>query len=348
MSDTPTPEILAAWPQFDGATVRPFGTGLINHTFLVERGASRWVLQKLHRVFGAVVNEDIDAVTRHLEQRQVVTPRVLPARDGRLWADDGEDGRPWRVLSFVDGSSVDVVDSAERAREAGRLVGRFHGALADFSYEYRHVRAGVHDTERHLAVLHKAVADHRSHRLYERVAPVAEALLRSAKALPDFSKHPKRHAHGDLKISNLLFDAKGRGLCLVDLDTVARMPWPHEMGDALRSWCNPAGEDGGDRIGIDLSIFTAAVEGYAASAKALTPAEDHERLVQGVATICLELSARFLADALNESYFGWDRNRFPARGEHNLHRGLGQWALAQSVEKNREALESAVRRAWRA
>ena len=50
--------------------------------------------------------------------------------------------------------------------------------------------------------------------------------------------------HGDPKISNLMFARDSdRGLCLIDLDTLGPMPIALELGDALRSWCNPAAED---------------------------------------------------------------------------------------------------------
>ena len=51
----------------------------------------------------------------------------------------------------------------------------------------------------------------------------------------------------------------------------------------------------------------------------------------GVEWVSLELGARFAADALFESYFGWDANRFPGRGEHNLVRARGQWSLHEAL-----------------
>jgi hypothetical protein len=117
------------------------------------------------------------------------------------------------------------------------------------------------------------------------------------------------------------------------------------MGDALRSWCNPAGEDSTD-TGFDVALFEAAVEGYASRAgeMAMTAAE-WGRLVDGVVAICRELAARFFGDALRERYFGWDATRFASRGEHNLVRAMGQWALHRSVEAQRGALRERVRAA---
>lgn len=323
---------------------RPFGSGLINRTFLVEGHSAPAVVQRLHPVFAGTVNQDIDAVTSHLLEKGLATPRPLRTDDGALWV-DGEDGRPWRALSFVDGTSFDRVDSPALAREAARLVARFHLALADLVYDYRHVRAGVHDTPRHLATLRAALEAHRGHRLFAQVEPLALRLLEAADRLPDLSRLPQRHVHGDLKISNLLFRGS-EAACLVDLDTLGRMIWPFEMGDALRSWCNPLGEDvAGARF--DPELFAAALAGYGAVARpaGLLAREEALGLVDGVATICLELSARFLADALNESYFGWDAKRFASRGEHNLLRARGQFSLFESVQAQRAGLEATARAA---
>lgn len=343
------PLVLARWSRFSMATPRPFGSGLINKTFLVEAGGARAVFQRLHPVFAGSVNEDIDAITRHLENKGLVTPRVLPTDDGALFVDDVESGRPWRALSYVDGDSVDRIDTpplagADRAFAAASLVARFHAALADLRWEYRHVRAGVHDTDKHLFTLDSALEQHGAHRLYEPASALGAQILEAGALLPSLAALPARHCHGDLKISNVLF---GRGtaeaLCLVDLDTLGRMTWPFEMGDALRSWCNPRGEDIED-ADVDVSVFAAAVEGYAAGGGKPT-AEESAHLVDGLFTICVELSARFCADALNESYFGWDEKRFAGRGEHNLLRARGQWALAQAVARRRVELEERVTRA---
>ena len=344
MSSIP-PDVLTCWPAFSPGTVRPFGTGLINKTFLVETGPSdahKAIFQRLHPVFAGSVNADIDAVTRHLAAKGLVTARVIPSADGALFVDDPHDARPWRALTFVNGTSVDRIDSPARASAGGALVAQFHRAVSDLAYAYRHVRVGVHDTDKHLANLARALDEHPAHRLFDTVEPIALDILRAGKALPDFTQLPMRHSHGDLKISNVLFDEQGRGVCLIDLDTLGLMPWPHEMGDALRSWTNQLGEDV-DNASVDVDIFRAAIEGYASQAKGFVTAPERDALVDGLFTICLELSSRFLADALQENYFGWNESKFATRGEHNLLRARGQWSLAQSVRSKRAELEAIVR-----
>jgi hypothetical protein len=193
--------------------------------------------------------------------------------------------------------------------------------------------------------LREALTAHPHHRHRDAVAAIADALFARAEVMRFVAGLPDRHSHGDLKISNLLFDAAHRGVCLVDLDSVSRMPLPLELGDAMRSWCNPAGEDSPETR-VNREVFRALVEGYASVARAGVSDEERDALVTGFAQISLELTARFLADALNERYFGWNAARYATRGDHNLVRARGQWALHNAVMNERGALEADARAAF--
>ncbi len=327
--ETERPEVWAAWP---GLTVdpAPYGTGLINETHLGRLAGAKVVVQRLHPAFAGTVHDDIEAVTSHLARKGLVTPRIVRTADGSLFAPDRE-GRPWRVLTHVEGQASDVARDTAHIGSAGALVGRFHAALRDLEHTYVHVRRGVHDLPLRFRGLERAIAASPSHRLHDAVASLAEDLFALEGAVLGLDTSPPRHAHGDLKLSNLLFDASGAGVCLVDLDTLASMPWPFEMGDALRSWCNPAGEDD-PRPRVDEARFEAAVRGWAEGAAGhdLTR-EEVELLPAGLVTIATELSVRFATDALEERYFGWSPGRFAGRGEHNLARARGQLLLAKSA-----------------
>jgi len=338
----PPPEVLARWGRFADAELRPIEAGLINQTLaLTAPSGERAVLQRLHPVFAPAVNLDIAAVTAHLAARGLSTPLLLPTDDDALWVESG-DG-VWRMLSWIDGRAPAFVADPAMAGEAGRLVGRFHAALADLDHTYRSGRGQVHDTAAHLRRLEAALGAHADHRLYREVGTVAQRLLAQSEGLPDLRDLPLRHAHGDLKISNLMFDGQGHGLCLIDLDTLTRMHWPLEMGDALRSWCNPRKEDQLS-ANLDLDLLAAAMAGYRATAGDLVNVEEWQVLISGLARICLELSARFLTDALNESYFGWDPGCYRGRGEHNLARGRAMWASYRNVQDKRGEAERRLRR----
>jgi Ser/Thr protein kinase RdoA (MazF antagonist) len=327
--------VLAHYPGLDEAEVRPFGAGLINETFLVTRGERRLILQKLAPIFPAVINRNVEAVTRRLAEAGMPTPRLVPTRAGEPGLDLGEDG-VWRLQTYVDGVAFDVVASPGQARAAGELVARFHGALDGLPHAFAGLRAGVHDTPRHVARLRDALAAHAGHRLFAQASALAGELLAAAGALAPLPELPARICHGDLKLNNVLFagrepPASEQALCLIDLDTVGPMALAHELGDAWRSWCNRGHEDAPDAV-VDLAVFRASWEGYRGGIGRTLGRDERRALVGGVDWISLELAMRFCTDALEESYFGWDPARYPGRGEHDLARARGQWALHRALE----------------
>ena len=342
-TDLPPPQVLRAWGLAD-ARVALLGSGLINRTWLVEAGASRLVLQQLNPVFPPVVNEDIRVVTAHLRAKGIIAPELLAAKDGSYWQE--HEAGCYRLMTWVAGRSHERIATTAQAQEAGALLARFHRALADLQYEFRNTRPGVHDTPRHLANLHRALVEHSAHPQYAAVRPLADEILTLAAALPPLPALPDRLVHGDPKINNILFDpVSDRALCLIDLDTLGRMPLPLELGDAFRSWCNPRGEDD-QRSAFSLEYFRAAVEGYASGATGWITPDECSSIVPATLTIYVELAARFCADALNESYFGWDASRYPSRSVHNQMRAASQMAAARSLLDMRGAAEEVVRRVF--
>jgi len=334
-------QVLSAWGAGQGQ-VRALPGGLINQTLLVEHPSrGRFVLQRLNPLFAPEVNEDIDAITRHLAARGVTTPLLLRTDAGEAWHREGD--AVWRALTWVDGHSLQRLSAPDQAREAGLLLGRFHHALRDLKHEFRARRLGVHDTQRHLAGLRQAVDARRGHPRHGDIAPQAARILAAAARLPALPATAERIVHGDPKANNILFSGDGRhAICLIDLDTIAPMSLPLELGDAFRSWCNPGGEDDA-RSGFAVELLAAGLRGYAAGNR-LEPAEA-AAIVPAIATIYIELAARFCADALNESYFGWDPVRFTSRSHHNQVRAESQLRAAESLESQRALAEAAARAA---
>jgi Ser/Thr protein kinase RdoA (MazF antagonist) len=202
------------------------------------------------------------------------------------------------------------------------------------------MRVGVHDTPRHLARLEEAVAQHGAHRLIADVRPLADAIRTGAAALPPLPALAPRICHGDLKFNNIMFAGRdapdnARAVCLIDLDTVGPLPLAYELGDAWRSWCNRAGEDDVNAA-LDLEIMRASLDGYTRGLGRDLSDDERRALLLGVEWVSLELAARFAADALAESYFGWNASRFTGRGEHNLIRARGQWSMHQALLATRD------------
>ena len=319
-------------------TIAPLGRGLINETHLVTGTAAPLVLQQVSPIFDPAIHHNIEAVTSRLAAAGLATPRLRPTRDGQLWADLGTHG-VWRLMTHVAGTSFDVAQSTAQAAAAGALVARFHGALADLDHDFVGRRLGVHDTAAHLARLKHAVAQHRGHRLHAAVVRLADDIQTAQRKLPPLPDLEPRPCHGDLKLNNLRFagpepPASAQAICLIDLDTLGPMSLAHELGDAWRSWCNRAGENATEAH-FDLAIFAASWEGYRRHGGDQLDRAEREGLLLGVDWICLELSARFATDALEERYFGWDPQRHQTRGDHNLERARGQLALHRAAVHSR-------------
>ncbi|MGI9291569.1 MAG: phosphotransferase enzyme family protein [Gammaproteobacteria bacterium] len=327
------------------AVAEPFGTGLINETYLVTAADSQqFILQGLNPVFEPEVNIDIDRLTRHLAESGRVTQRLVATVDKKLWATEAS--RAWRLSSFVPGVCFNMLTSEAQAREAGALLGNFHSAVQNLQMDLHTERLGVHDTQRHLRALEQALNDCKSHRYFADIEPLAQSVLEVASSLPQLPSLPDRLVHGDPKISNLVFDeSSGQGICMIDLDTISHMPLPLEMGDAFRSWCNPRGEDTQESR-FRLDFFAAAIEGYADQARTFVLQDEWQSFVTAARIIMVELATRFTTDALKENYFGWNEKHFPDRSTHNQVRAAGQLELFRSLSSQAGAAESIVETAF--
>jgi Ser/Thr protein kinase RdoA (MazF antagonist) len=241
--------------------------------------------------------------------------------------------------------------AARDAEVAGRMVARFHTALISVQHTFAFTRPGVHDTVAHITKAIRACDDPAlaGHPLRDDVLAVVselDARFERWGIIPDL---PRRLIHGDLKVSNLLWSvtepAEVTGV--VDLDTMANDGLDVELGDALRSWCNVAAEDEPvPRFSLDVHAL--ALRGYLSVAAPWITSAEVDALAAATERIALELAARFAADALQESYFGWDPARYPSRGAHNLARARGQLSLARVLADHRPALERNVEDASRA
>jgi len=329
VTDRPAPPaaVLDAYA-IEPASIEALTGGLINASYAVRQTAGEpGVLQRVNPIFPPSVHDDIEAITRHLEARGVPTPRLVPTHTGALYCN--VDGCIWRLLTRIEGESHEIITGADMASEAGRVLGLFHATLADFDAPLASARPSVHDIERHVEHLRRTLAAHKVHAAYATVAEFGERILEFVTTLPPLPALPFRLVHGDPKISNVIF-AGAQAVCLVDLDTMTRAPVALELGDALRSWCNLAAEDSPDAR-FSLELYRAALAGYRQAAGAALDQATREALPVATILIAVELAARFAADALNESYFSWDRKRFASASAHNLARADAQLRLAASM-----------------
>ncbi len=346
--------------------VRPLGKGRINDTYLVVRDGAeepRFVLQRINdRVFrepaGVVAN--MRKVTEHAIGRlkeltagipgmRFELPRVLTAADGTdHWVD--ESGSTWRAISFIERSRpFDTVQGPVHAREIGRALGLFHAAVSDLPADsLLDTLPGFHVTPQVLSRYDDVLARASKADLAESAACLRfvedrrewAAVLEDAR---DRGRLEPRIVHGDPKVSNVMIDESALiAVGLVDLDTVKPGLVHYDIGDCLRSCCNPAGGDAPDRrwVRFDTDLCRAALEGYFEWAGPFLTPDDIDHFYDAVRLIAFELGVRYLTDHLEgDVYFK------AVRRGRNLARALVQFKLTESIELQETAVRAIVREA---
>ena len=335
------PEILAAY-SINPVQVQPVETGLINRTYYVKDvNGLDFILQTVNRMFPPELNLDIDVVTRHLEKTGLMTPRLLPDKRGMIYHQ--KNGRIWRLFNYISGNIHQCLQQPQLAGAAGVMLGRLHAALTLLDYELLASRPNTHDTPHHTLHLKNTLESRRNHKRYGKIKPLGETILTRLEQLPPLPPVAERLVHGDPKITNFIFTDDDREVkCLVDFDTLNRMPVYLELGDALRSWCNPAGEDTSAGH-FSLAHCRAALEGYTRHAGELLTRQEWLAIPPATLTIYLELAARFCADALNEDYFSWDASKFNSHSEHSETRARGQINAANSLQDQYDEINYLVK-----
>ena len=339
------------------ASIKPLGAGLINDTYLIttEGDAPDYVLQRINTaIFTDVegLQANILAVTRHLvsklpagadAMRRVLTPVPLADNADLTYLIDDK-GDAWRMTVFIkDAYTFDTVN-AHYARHAGRAFGDFEAQLTDIKETLVETIPNFHNMEFRLEQLREAIAGDAAGRL-EATRAIADELLgaaermTAAERLHREGRLPKRICHCDTKVNNMLFDAEGKVLCVIDLDTVMPSFVFSDFGDFLRTAANTGAEDAADlsTVSFDLNIFKAFAEGYLESAsKFLTPTE--REMLPFAATLFPYMQAvRFYADYLNGDTYYKTKS-----ADHNLTRTLAQMQLWRDAESKLEQMRTII------
>lgn len=318
--------ILGRFPIAGPMSVRRFGTGLINHTYRVGTGETQFVLQKLHDIVSTEALEDMRIVTERLAERGMRVPTLIRSVDGQTAVRDDAGGR-WRLYPLTPGRIFDAIESNDMAMEAGRIVGEMHRHLRDLSLEPKGSIEHFHDTVYVLDKLRGMVT-----RLPGTLRHMAQDMLTTVPGIiltEDTALERKQIIHGDLKISNIVFDEAGRAVGIIDFDTIMRHFRAIDLGDSLRSWCNPTAEDD-PQATFDVGIFHAAMIGYGQGWGAPVREDEKRTFLRATIQITYELASRFLIDVVCDDYFGYGKPH-KSRRAANIARAVGQYHLAKTI-----------------
>jgi Ser/Thr protein kinase RdoA (MazF antagonist) len=340
--------------------VKPYGSGLINDTYLVTLSAGklpRAILQRINqRVFPTpvLIMKNLRTLLDYIYQQQADKPLALRdlrmpiiylTRDGKDYYLDGE-GRVWRALSFIEETRCsDVITSLGQAEEVGFALGRFHALVKDLDPRCLHdILPGFHITPHYLERF-TVVAQTKVTAVTPELRfcfAFIEARRQQASVLEEAKHHglSLRPIHGDPKLNNILFDEKSDlAVSIVDLDTVKPGLVHYDLGDCLRSCCNQAGECPTNiaTVHFDLDLCRAILKGYFAETRNFLNKLDCTLVYEAIRLIPFELGLRFLTDHLEgNKYFKVNA------AEQNLYRAMTQFQLTASIEQNESRIKRLV------
>jgi hypothetical protein len=345
--------------------VQEYGTGNVNDTFLVtlqSDSEKHFILQRINQhVFRKpeLIMINMRALSEHVQSRLArehngsvdvrrwEVPRVFTTRDGGSYFVDG-DGSFWRAMSFVGHSTAyPRIQDTAHAQEAGYAIGRFQSLISDMPIERLHdTLAGFHITPNYLRRYDEVLARPAS------TEPAAEVnygmrfvaqrrafapVLEDARAAGRLRVRPM---HGDPKIDNIMIDdTTRRAVSIIDLDTVKPGLVHYDLGDCLRSCCNPLGEETADlaHVRFETDLCREILKGYLSVAGSFFTEADYAHVYDSVRLIAFELGLRFFTDHLEGNVYFKARHR-----EHNLHRALVQFKLVESIEAHEHEIRALV------
>ena len=342
--------------------IQEYGSGNVNDTFLVTLNSkvqNKIILQRMNRyVFPhpelimlnlrVFTNHICRSSSRHRDDigRRWEVMRIITTRDESDYYVD-TNGDFWRGLSYIGGAKTYTkIQDIKHATEIGYALGKFHSLTTDLSIEkLQDPLKGFHITPQYLQHYDRVLQ-----RIHTRNSLELEYCFRFvdkrrqwASILENAKNRGKlvvRTIHGDPQAENILIDdMSGQAISIIDLDTIKPGLIQYDIGDCLRSACNPAGEETNniDSVYFETDICRAALDGYLSVASKTLNQNDYLLLYDSIRIITFELGLRFLTDYLEGNEY------FKAKhAKHNLLRALVQFKLVESVEKQETSVRAII------
>ena len=355
-------DILTAW-QWNGPVSNPvpYGEGHVNQTYIIietlKSGQKRYILQKINTdTFKNPTGlmENICGVTDFLREKARLqgedptraTLHVIPTRAGKAYY-EATDGGCWRVYDFVENTvCLQQVRSADDFYQSAVAFGNFQRQLADYpAHTLYETIPHFHDTPKRFADFQRAVAENRMGRVAQVKREIDFVCAHEADyhVIVDLlaeGKVPLRVTHNDTKLNNILFDkTTGKGLCVIDLDTVMPGLAANDFGDSIRFGANYCAEDERNisKVQFSMELFEVYTKGFLLATGNSLTALEKQTLPWGAKLMTIECGMRFLADYLEgDHYFHISREK------QNLDRARTQFKLVADMEENWATMQHVV------
>ncbi|MEM7367267.1 MAG: aminoglycoside phosphotransferase family protein [Bacteroidota bacterium] len=329
-----------------GYTAKAFGSGHINQTFRVSaaEGGKEYLLQQInHHVFRDIegMMRNIERVTRYLREEIRMpenqrTLELIPTKDGRSFL-QAEDGTYWRMFVFLSElNAYDLVENLDQIYEGAKSFGIFLASLDAFPVDQLvDTIPDFHNVVFRLENLHSSVKEDRMGRAREvkKWLSFVESVIPDMSQIQEAGRHgliPLRVTHNDTKFNNVLLNKEGKGICVIDLDTVMPGYVHYDFGDGVRTTISKAAEDEADldKIEIDLGRYEAFANGYLEPTRDILSSTELELLPISGALFAYLMGIRFLTDFLSGDVY----YKIHFEGQ-NLQRASAQLTLCRNILK---------------
>jgi hypothetical protein len=330
---------------------KAISNGLINETWHIKSPHAEYILQKInHKIF-----KDPNAIASNV---RMIADYLTATNPGYLFISQIKtntneeikyiDGNGYfRLMPFVNQShTISTVEKPGQAYEAAKQFGQFTKLLAGFPVEKLQITLpDFHNLTLRYQQFSKALQTGNKTRLQESVDLIK--YIKDHKDIVDtYENILKNHSfklrvtHHDTKISNVLFNDKDEGLCVIDLDTVMPGYFISDVGDMIRTYVSPANEEEKDfsKIEIREEYFKAIRNGYMGEMNNELTAEEKGHFIYAGKFMIYMQAIRFLADHLtNDIYYG-------AKYEgQNFVRAGNQIVLLQRLMEKEALLSRAIK-----
>jgi len=331
-------------------TLNPFGNGLINQTWLLKCREEKFILQKINdTIFTSpyMIAENLHDLNvffkANFPDYLFVSP-VATLQNEEMFFLPGKGY--FRMFHFVNGSvTFDTVNNASIAFEGARQFGKFTKLLAGFDTKKLNITLpDFHNLTLRYKQFELALEEGNKDRIETCMSAIL--FIKEQKIIVDIFNSiqtninfKKRVTHHDTKISNVLFDKNGKGLCVIDLDTIMPGYFISDVGDMIRTYLSPVSEEEKDfsKILIREEYFFAIVNGYLSEMKNELSGEEKSYFVYAGKFMIYMQAIRFLTDHIkNDIYYG-------AKYEgHNLMRCHNQLELLKQLLAKEDILQEKV------
>lgn len=326
--------------------IKQFGNGLINSTWLLTYPNSTFILQKVNDAIfkhPEAIAANVRLIADFLAEKhpEYLFIKPVKARDDNDLIQSKEGY--FRVFPYVANShSIDVVENPHQAFEASRKFGEFTKMVSGFDASRLQITLpDFHNLSFRYQQFCEALEQGNKNRIQHSKELIDfiisnKSLVETYENILQNPSFKLRVTHHDTKISNVLFNERDQGLCVIDLDTLMPGYFISDVGDMIRTYLSPVSEEEKDfsKIEIREDYFSAIRKGYLSEMENELTEEEKDHFIYAGKFMIYMQAMRFLTDYINNDKY------YSSKYEgHNFTRAKNQSVLLQLLIDNESKLK---------